>query len=96
MQLKKKRMKTTVQIQNLKCNGCATTIKNKLQDLENIQNIEIELEESKVSFEHDTESDLVIVKKELHHLGYPLEGEENKFQTKAKSYISCAVGRMNK
>ncbi len=89
-------MKTTVQIQNLKCNGCATTIKNNLQKLENIQNIEIELETSSVSFEYITESDLKVVKKELHHLGYPLEGEENKFQTKAKSFVSCAVGRMNK
>jgi copper chaperone CopZ len=89
-------MKTTVQIQNLKCNGCATTIKNNLQKLENIQNIEIELETSSVSFEYITESDLKVVEKELHHLGYPLEGEENKFQTKAKSFVSCAVGRMNK
>ncbi len=89
-------MKAAVQIQNLKCNGCATTIKNKLQDLENIQNIEIDLKENKVSFEYSTIGDLATVKKELHHLGYPLEDEENKFQSKAKSYVSCAVGRLNK
>jgi len=89
-------MKTTIQIQNLKCNGCATTIKNNLQKLQNITGIEIILEDSLVSFDHKTNEDLEAVKKELHHLGYPLLGEDNKFQTKAKSYVSCAVGRMNK
>ena len=89
-------MKTTLQIQNLKCNGCATTIKNSLQKFQNIEGIEINLEESSVSFDYSAENDLEVVKKELHHLGYPLVGEENKLQTKAKSYVSCAVGRMNK
>jgi copper chaperone CopZ len=89
-------MKTTVQIQNLKCNGCATTIKNNLQKLQNITGIEINLEDSLVSFDHKTNEDLENVKKHLHDLGYPLIGEDNKFKTKAKSYVSCAVGRMNK
>lgn len=89
-------MKTTVQIQNLKCNGCATTIKNNLQKLPNIQDIEINVEDSSVSFEYAADNVLENVKKELHHLGYPLAGEENKLATKAKSYVSCAVGRMNK
>jgi copper chaperone CopZ len=89
-------MKTTVQIQNLKCNGCATTIKNNLQKLPNIQDIEINVEDSSVSFEYTADNELENVKKELYHLGYPLVGEENKLQTKAKSYVSCAVGRMNK
>ena len=88
-------MKTTVVIQNLKCNGCASTINNKLQAIENIDTITVDVENSSVSFEYDTEDTLEIVKKELHKLGYPLVGEDNKLQTKAKSYVSCAIGKMN-
>ena len=88
-------MKTTVQIQNLKCNGCASTINNKLSGLENLNDVSIDVESSSVSFEYDSEDTLEAVKKELYKLGYPLVGEDNKLQTKAKSYVSCAIGKMN-
>jgi hypothetical protein len=32
----------------------------------------------------------------LSKLGYPVEGEQNPLLRKAKSYVSCAVGRINK
>ncbi len=88
-------MKTTVQIQNLKCNGCASTINKKLSGLKNINEVSIDVENDSVSFEYDTEDTFETVKKELHKLGYPLVGEDNKLQSKAKSYVSCAIGRMN-
>ncbi len=88
-------MKTTVQIQNLKCHGCASTIKNKLLGLENINDVSIDVENDSVSFEYDTEETIEIAKKELHKLGYPLVGEDNNLPTKAKSYVSCAIGRIN-
>ena len=88
-------MKTTIQIQNLKCNGCASTIKNKLTELDNIKEVSVDVENDSVSFEYDKDDTLETIKKELHKLGYPLVGEDNKLQTKAKSYVSCAIGRMN-
>lgn len=88
-------MKTTIQIQNLKCNGCATTIKNKLSELDNIKDVNVDVENDAVSFEYDQDETIGIVKKQLHKLGYPLVGEDNKLPVKAKSYVSCAVGRMN-
>lgn len=88
-------MKTTVRIQNLKCNGCASTIKNKLSELDNINEVSVDVENDAVTFEYDKEDTFETAKKELHKLGYPLVGEENKLQSKAKSYVSCAVGRMN-
>ncbi len=88
-------MKTTVQIQNLKCNGCASTIKNKLSELENIKEVSVDVENDAISFEYDKEDTLETVKIQLHKLGYPLVGEDNKLPTKAKSYVSCAIGRMN-
>lgn len=88
-------MKTTVQIQNLKCNGCASTIINSLSGLDNITEVSVELESSSVSFEYNSEKDLDSAKVKLKKLGYPLIGEDNKLQSKAKSYVSCAIGRMN-
>ena len=88
-------MKTTVRIQNLKCNGCASTIKNKLSELDNINEVSVDVEKDAVTFKYDKEDTFETAKKELHKLGYPLVGEENKLQSKAKSYVSCAVGRMN-
>lgn len=88
-------MKTTVQIQNLKCNGCASTINNKLSGLKDINEVSVDVENDSVSFEYKTKENLETVKKELHKLGYPLVGEDNKLTTKAKSYVSCAIGKMN-
>ena len=88
-------MKTTVQIQNLKCNGCASTINNKLSGLKDINEVSVDVENDSISFEYKTKENLETVKKELHNLGYPLVGEDNKLQTKAKSYVSCAIGRIN-
>ena len=88
-------MKTTVQIQNLKCNGCATTIKNKLSELDNINDLTVDVENDAVTFSYDNEDTLETARKQLHKLGYPLVGEDNKLPTKAKSYVSCAIGRMN-
>lgn len=87
-------MRTTVHIQNLKCGGCANTIKNKLIALEDVTDIEVNLEDESVSFEHPSHHDFERVKHVLESLGYPILGAENKFTTRAKSYISCAAGRM--
>ena len=88
-------MKTTVEIQNLKCHGCASTITNKLSELKSIENVSVDVENDTVTFDYNSDETLEIAKTKLHKLGYPLVGEDNKLGTKAKSYVSCAIGRMN-
>lgn len=88
-------MKTiSVQIQNLKCDGCATTIINKLSDLLNVSNVAVDVESSSVTFDYADELALLSAKETLKLNGYPQVGEANPFGTKAKSFISCAIGRM--
>ena len=89
-------MKTTIEIQNLKCSGCEATIINKLSRLNNIEDVLVNHENGSVNFKYNTPEDLEIVRKTLSKIGYPQVGEQNKFPTKAKSYVSCAIGRMNK
>jgi len=88
-------MKTTLEIQNLKCGGCANTIFNKLTDNRNISDIIIDNDANTVSFSHKNDDDIIEIKELLTKLGYPVVGDKNAFTTKAKSYVSCAIGRVN-
>lgn len=87
-------MKATVQIQNLKCGGCKATIISELSKLNTIKNISVNIEDSTVSLEYETESELSTVKSKLSKLGYPTADENNSLLKKAKSFASCAVGRI--
>ena len=88
-------MKTTLEIQNLKCGGCAYTISSKLNDLNQISEVEIDNEKCLVTFSYKTESNLIEAKALLEKLGYPEVGDKNTITTKAKSFVSCAIGRIN-
>ncbi len=88
-------MTTTLSIQNLKCNGCATTITNKLTVLENVSDVKVNVEEGSVTFNYKNEESLLHVKETLKSSGYPEVGENNPLGTKAKSYVSCAIGKIS-
>ncbi|MEE9406651.1 MAG: heavy-metal-associated domain-containing protein [Polaribacter sp.] len=86
-------MKIDIQIENLKCGGCAATIKKGLLSLENINEVEIDLENSIVSVTSNKEN-ISGIKEKLSKLGYPEVGDKNTIVHKAKSFVSCAVGRI--
>lgn len=88
-------MNTTINIQNLKCGGCANTITKNLAKLEAITEVTVNVEESTVSFAYPTEEKLMEVKEKLKTLGYPEDGEANSLGSKAKSYVSCVIGKMS-
>lgn len=89
-------MNTTLEIQNLKCGGCANTITTKLSDLKGVEEVVVNNEANTVTFDYENEETLLETKELLAKLGYPIVGEKNAITTKAKSFVSCAVGRMNK
>ena len=89
-------MTTTLEIQNLKCGGCANTIVTRLENLEGISDISVNNEEDTVSFDYIQGNNLEEAKTLLSKLGYPIVGQNNPLTKKAKSFVSCAVGRMNK
>lgn len=88
-------MYTKVIIQNLKCGGCAKTITKKLSDLNTITDIKVDVDESSVAFSYKDDVDLIVVTDVLKDNGYPVEGDINSFGTKAKSFVSCAIGKMS-
>ncbi|WP_298550894.1 heavy-metal-associated domain-containing protein [uncultured Algibacter sp.] len=88
-------MKTTLEIQNLKCGGCANTINKKISILEDVSELEINNANNSVSFHYENENTLEKVKALLNTIGYPVVGHKNALTTKAKSFVSCAIGRLN-
>ncbi len=81
-------------IANLKCNGCASTIKKELSSLNGVQNVEVDVEKDAVNITYDNIGRETIINK-LHSLGYPEATEKNGLLLQIKSYGSCMVGRMN-
>jgi len=88
-------MKTTLRIQNLKCGGCANTIVSQLNALNKVSDVSVAVDKAEVTLQYEDELALLNAKETLKLIGYPEEGEANSFGTKAKSYISCAVGKMS-
>ncbi len=89
-------MNKTLVIQNLKCGGCANTITTRLTSIDGIDSVNVDNNEDSVSFYYSNDSSLNEAIYMLSKLGYPVEGEQNPILKKAKSYVSCAVGRINK
>ena len=85
----------TIQVQNLKCGGCANTIINNLNKIKGVSEVTVNTNDDSVSFSL-INSDLINqVKEILKTIGYPTFDNENNIVLKAKSFISCAKGRIN-
>ncbi|MGJ8745544.1 heavy-metal-associated domain-containing protein [Polaribacter sp.] len=87
-------MKTQIQIENLKCGGCAATIKKGIIGIAGVNEVEVDVEKSIVSISSENDN-LQEIKLKLSKLGYPEVGDKNTIVHKAKSFVSCAVGRMD-
>lgn len=89
-------MKTSIIVQNLKCGGCASTITSRISDIKNISDIHIDVDESSVSFSFINDTEAIAVKDKLRALGYPSIDDDNNLVSKAKSFVSCATGKLSK
>jgi copper chaperone len=87
-------MRTSIIVQNLKCGGCTNTITTKLSQLDNVTNILVDTESSTVSFVAGSSDDALTAKERLKTLGYPSIEDANGVLSKAKSFVSCAAGKM--
>ena len=85
---------TTIEIVNLKCGGCANTVKKGVMSIEGISNVQVDLESSKVIIDTDNDAVVLSAKEKLSKMGYPEVGDANTMLHKAKSFVSCASGRM--
>jgi len=85
-----------INILNLKCNGCANTIKKGLSSIDGVEHVDVALENSEITINDVSEDVFNKVKEKLSKMGYPEVGDANSMLHKAKSIVSCASGRLNK
>lgn len=92
-------MRKSFKALNIKCGGCANTIKKALTYEFGEIDVDLTQEPRVVTLEiKDKETELSFRKK-MRSLGYPMEDEDigmlTKSGLKAKSFISCAIGKMS-
>jgi len=88
-------MQNSIIVQNLKCGGCAKTISSKITVIPNITGITMDIDTATLSFTSDGPESSLKVKEKLKRIGYPAIDEENSLTSKAKSFVSCATGKMS-
>lgn len=91
-------MKQTFEVLNVKCGGCASTLTKGLA--EKFGDVEVNLEVMPRQITLNVEEDQIEeLKLTLRKMGYPLTSDElnglQKATTTAKSFVSCAIGKMN-
>ncbi len=89
-------MKTEViKVENLKCHGCAKTIRRELTWIGEVIGVDVNLENSSVKIDYAGKNRMrEVFLEKLRKLGYPEEGTGN-INRRMKSYVSCAIGRMS-
>ncbi|MFA5215720.1 heavy-metal-associated domain-containing protein [Sulfuricurvum sp.] len=92
-------MKQTFEVLNVKCEGCANTLIKSLADDFGEVSVDLQSQPRKITLSIETDQ-LEKLKLTLRSLGYPLSTDElntlQSFATNAKSFVSCAIGKMDK
>lgn len=81
-------------IANLKCNGCATTIKNELMKVKGVVAVDVDIENDAVNVSYGKTQRQAIIDK-LEDLGYPEATAKNGLLLQLKSYTSCMLGKIH-
>jgi copper chaperone len=83
------------QVENIKCNGCATSIKNGLMKLDGVNEVNVDIDHGQVIIKGD-ESLLnkTTILSKLKAMGYPEPGNGSTLTT-ATSFVSCMIGRVS-
>jgi len=91
-------MKQTFEVINVKCGGCASTLKTSLAEEFGEVDVNLDIEPRQITLDID-DSNVLALRTKLKKLGYPMSDEDlttmEGFSTTAKSFVSCAVGKMN-
>ena len=84
---------TVLYIDNLKCGGCANTIRQALSQFNELDSVDINIEDGAITVRSGQELQRTEYLGVLKKLGYPEAGTST-IMEKGRSYISCAIGRM--
>ena len=90
-------MNHIIDVENIKCGGCANTIESKLKKLDSVTQVSVNVEQGQVTVEADDDSRAQLVETLLAS-GYPEKGTAEGLKAakaKARSFVSCAIGKMS-
>jgi copper chaperone len=87
-------MELNIQVENLKCGGCINTVKKAVLNSQGVKDVEIDLETGMITIQSANEINEAEIVQKLAQLGYPKVGE-NDLGKKIKSYVSCAIGKLD-
>jgi len=85
-----------VEVENIKCGGCENSIVKGINSVAKVANLVIDREKQLVSFTGEEAIKQTVIDK-LRSMGYPEKGTVTGLEaglTNAKSFVSCAIGRM--
>ena len=88
-------MEHVIEVENIRCGGCANTITHSLQKLDGISSVSVDIEIGRVCVTAAADDRERLVSTLLQH-GYPEKGSIEGLQAakaKAKSFVSCAIGK---
>jgi copper chaperone len=86
-----------IHVENIKCGGCEKSIIKGLTSIEGLSNIVIDQEQQMVSVVAEESLRATVVSK-LKSMGYPEHGSVSGLDAglaNAKSFVSCAIGRIS-
>lgn len=93
-----------LQVENIKCGGCASSIKKGLLSDTRVRDVNVDVEQGKISIEmsNDDSAQDESARNELAaallKMGYPETGTAEGIKAakaRAKSFVSCAIGRVD-
>ena len=85
-----------IEVQNIKCGGCENSIVKGINSVAKVAELTIDREKQVVSFSGEASVKQAVIDK-LRAMGYPEKGSVAGLEagiTTAKSFVSCAIGRM--
>lgn len=90
-------MKKTFEILNVKCSGCANSVKKALRDEFGEVDVNLDVMPRQITLDIE-ENQIKSLRANCKFIGYPFIDEDlstiEQVSTKAKSFVSCAVGKM--
>jgi copper chaperone len=90
-------MAYTIAVENIKCGGCASSIRSRLLERELASAVEVDVAEGLVHVEGDPQWREQAISA-LASMGYPETGSVEGLRAaalKPKSFVSCAIGRID-
>lgn len=81
-----------IEVENIKCGGCANSIKTALLKIKQVESVKVDKETETITVTGT--ADVIEIKAKLNALGYPEKGNNSTLK-QMKSFVSCAIGKIN-